>query len=89
MELLANANVVANVISESVKSDNKNLAWTVSRLKGDDTTRIIVTDNILVIQQNIIVKFCHANIISIIINYNSIFFLFCQPYKLNKEADFE
>lgn len=46
MELLANANVVANVISESVKSDNKNLSWTVSRLKANDTTRIIVTDSL-------------------------------------------
>ncbi|MBR3943029.1 MAG: HAMP domain-containing histidine kinase [Clostridia bacterium] len=46
IELLANANIVANVISDSVKADDDRIGWLVSQLKVDNTSRIIVTDNL-------------------------------------------
>ncbi len=46
IELLANANIVANVISDSVKSEEDRIGWLVSQLKVDNTSRIIVTDNL-------------------------------------------
>ena len=41
VELLAGANVIANVVSEYMESDRERIPMSVSRLNSDDSTRVI------------------------------------------------
>lgn len=44
VELLAGANVIANVVSEYMESNRERIPMSVSRLNSDDSTRVIITD---------------------------------------------
>ncbi len=60
VELLANANVVANVVSEYIKKDTDIIPAAISRLSISDSVRVIVTDKNAVVLHDSASE--HANI---------------------------
>lgn len=45
VELLANANVIANVVSDYMENDQERIRLAISRLNLDDTTRVIIANS--------------------------------------------